>query len=71
MGAYFPQGQGKLSVITRCPYKQGVRKAGFDQLLSGLLLGVKIWTSRCLCSIGLFFQCACIVYRDVIERLES
>ena len=26
----FPQGQRKLSVITKCPYKAGIRKAGFD-----------------------------------------
>ena len=26
----FPQGQGKLSVITRCLYYVRVRKAGFD-----------------------------------------
>ena len=28
--AFFPLGQTKLSVITRCLYKAGVRKAGFD-----------------------------------------
>ena len=28
--AFLPQGQSKLSVIMRCPYKVGVRKAGFD-----------------------------------------
>ena len=28
--AFFPQGQSKLSVIIRCPYLAGVRKAGFD-----------------------------------------
>ena len=29
----FPQGQRKLSVITKCPYKAGIRKAGFDCIL--------------------------------------
>ena len=29
----FPQGQRKLSVITKCPYKAGIRKAGFDCFL--------------------------------------
>ena len=28
--AFLPQGQSKLSVIMRCLYKVGVRKAGFD-----------------------------------------
>ena len=28
--AFFPQGQSKLSVIMRCLYQVGVRKAGFD-----------------------------------------
>ena len=28
--AFFPQGQSKLSIIIRCPYKAGFRKAGFD-----------------------------------------
>ena len=30
VGAFFPQGQSKLSVIMRCLYKEGVRKARFD-----------------------------------------
>ena len=29
----FPQAQRKLSVITKCPYKAGIRKAGFDCIL--------------------------------------
>ena len=29
----FPQGQRKLSVITKCPYKAGIRKEGFDCIL--------------------------------------
>ena len=29
----FLQGQRKLSVITKCPYKAGIRKAGFDCIL--------------------------------------
>ena len=29
----FPQGQRKLSVIAKCPYKAGIRKAGFDCIL--------------------------------------
>ena len=29
----FPQGQRKLSVITKCPYKAGIRKAGLDCIL--------------------------------------
>ena len=28
--AFFPQGQSKLSVMMRCPYEAGVRKAAFD-----------------------------------------
>ena len=32
-GRGFPQGQRKLSVITKCPYKAGIRKAGFDCIL--------------------------------------
>ena len=28
--AFFPQGQIKLTVIMRCPYLEGVRKAGCD-----------------------------------------
>ena len=30
--AFFPQGQSKLSVIMRCPYYAGLRKAGFDYI---------------------------------------
>ena len=30
VGAFFPQGQNKLSVIMMCLYKAGVRKAWFD-----------------------------------------
>ena len=29
----FPQGQRKLSVITKCSYKAGIRKAVFDCIL--------------------------------------
>ena len=35
--AFLPQGQSKLSVIMRCPYKVGVRKTGFDCINEGLL----------------------------------
>jgi len=34
--AFFPQGRSKLSIIIRCPYKAGVRKAGFDCTLYSL-----------------------------------
>ena len=30
VGAFFPQGQNKLSVIMMCLYKAGARKARFD-----------------------------------------
>ena len=35
--AFFPQGQSKLSLIMRCPYKAGVRKAGCEYNEDGFL----------------------------------
>ena len=34
MQAFFPQGQRKLSVTMRYPYKPGVHNAGFDCVFS-------------------------------------
>ena len=36
--AFFPQGQSKLSVIMRCPYKAGVNKVGFDCNKNNLII---------------------------------
>ena len=36
--AFFPQGQSKLSVIMRCPYKAGVNKVGFDRNKNNLII---------------------------------
>ena len=39
--AFFPQGQSKLSVIMRCPYKVGVNKVGFDCNKNNLIIKEK------------------------------
>ena len=39
--AFFPQGQSKLSVIMRCPYKAGVNKVGFDCNKNNLIIKEK------------------------------
>ena len=76
VGASFPQGQRKLSLIMRCPYYQaGVHKLGFDcklmQVLSMLFINQLLITLMSFCYRAYSVTFNSISSKDCVEVHEK